>query len=357
MDHVTSFPLRLALATVIPVALTACSAMTHFDDAIAENADFGGVAAIPESPALFDESTIVPDGTTSDDGLVVKDITTNALPVDPFLVKDTGSIDKVRQLFLSSCMREKGSSVTLPTVRFDTDEPRNPAIAANSGQMIFTPENAGKYGYYYNSVYPNNGVLEFNAAVEEIYSKGSGIDQSDGATNTDPDAEALAACEEALMESEQDLYGMDSQGYDSKESYEEGLKRDPLGAMYYYTGTNTAYVKRTTDAWKTCMAPLGIADLPDSPLEMPPASLDEHWYNNQVDTNPMTHAASAEELSVAKADATCRESSGYNRAMYDVSWSMLQDYVNENKDILLEELKNRQSIEQKRQEYISSHLN
>lgn len=72
-------------------------------------------------------------------------------------------------------------------------------------------------------------------------------------------------------------------------------------------------------AWVECMAPQGISDLPSAPWTLQnykamPESLRERW-----DWWPLGDA-SADEIQVATFDAGCRESSGWNQALYDLTW-------------------------------------
>lgn len=72
-------------------------------------------------------------------------------------------------------------------------------------------------------------------------------------------------------------------------------------------------------AWVQCMAPQGISDLPSAPWTLQnygdmPESLKERW------SWWPTGQASANEIQVATFDAGCRESSGWNQALYDLTW-------------------------------------
>ena len=80
------------------------------------------------------------------------------------------------------------------------------------------------------------------------------------------------------------------------------------------------------EKWRECMAPLGIADLPEtpwanaSPEVMPPSLLNEwHW-----ETGGMP---SADEVRVATHDAQCRRSSGWFDALYEETWKVHEEFV------------------------------
>lgn len=79
-------------------------------------------------------------------------------------------------------------------------------------------------------------------------------------------------------------------------------------------------------SWRACMAPLGIADLPERPWEpgtFPPESLVEEWDWWTIGE------PSADEVKVATSDANCRESSGWFSALYEAEWNLREAFVAE----------------------------
>lgn len=360
MNRRTHNFLHLLAASMLPVGLIGCSAQVAYGGAQPEvAADYSPI----ESPSEFDESRIVPDGTRSTDGQVVKDVKKQTLPVDPYLPSNSTMYNKAREVFISKCLKDYGFNEELPTMSVGELKPKDPAIAPNTGKLIFTPENAGKYGYYYASIIPDDESSDFETALAKLSDSMSGeqyADEQEGTilrgmpSHSDVMpmqwAKEVASCEENFHERfpEPNMFHMADDSESS--SYEEELKYEPLNALFYYTGENTPVVKAAKDRWRKCMAPLGIADLPQSPEEMPPASSTDAWFSNMDESPLMVSKPKKEELDLAKKDAECRESSGYTQISYDVAWGMLQDYVNTNqKD--LEEVRNKH--QQTEQEYIN----
>ena len=83
--------------------------------------------------------------------------------------------------------------------------------------------------------------------------------------------------------------------------------------------------------WRECMEPLGIADLPASPLRgMPPPSLSERFgLGGNSEGGP-----SSEEIRIAVADAECRESSGLSQELYTLEFEAQLRHVAANEEEL-----------------------
>jgi hypothetical protein len=109
-------------------------------------------------------------------------------------------------------------------------------------------------------------------------------------------------------------------------------------------------------AWRECMAPLGIADLPDSPEDMPSKSLKNRWGRANMDGDE--HPANADELAVAAQDGQCRQSSGYDRAYYDASWAIESKLLADRPDIVDEGVRARAVYDEElkaAREFIAAH--
>jgi len=84
--------------------------------------------------------------------------------------------------------------------------------------------------------------------------------------------------------------------------------------------TSSPQLQEAAAQWRTCMAPQGIADLPQEPWateirrEMPESL--QTRLNFQLTGQP-----SADEIAVATADAQCRESSGWTSLLYEATWN------------------------------------
>ena len=107
-----------------------------------------------------------------------------------------------------------------------------------------------------------------------------------------------------------------------------------LAMGYMSLASEKARASETTKAaekgWRTCMAPQGVADLPQTPEDMPSRSLTEAFGIGQNLEGP----ASAGEIEVAMADARCRQSSGYSTTFYDIRWDESVRLLRENRDRL-----------------------
>lgn len=95
-------------------------------------------------------------------------------------------------------------------------------------------------------------------------------------------------------------------------------------------------VQHAAGRWRECMAPLGLSDLPampDGPSDekMPPASQAEGLGLNDGGDRPPGEAATSDdtpapkspgaaEIKLAVADAACRASSGFTKALYLAQW-------------------------------------
>ena len=85
--------------------------------------------------------------------------------------------------------------------------------------------------------------------------------------------------------------------------------------------------------WKACMTPVGIVDLPDSPLRMPTESIRTR-FGIDLSESASTGTASAEEITIAVADAACQDSSGFSKAFYNAEWDASVVLYKENADAL-----------------------
>lgn len=88
--------------------------------------------------------------------------------------------------------------------------------------------------------------------------------------------------------------------------------------------------------WRSCMAPLGISDLPLDPSQMPSASQLAAWgIARGLDGPPTTTPPSADQLAAAVSDFECRVSSGWYETRYAAEWDAQVDLVTEFQDQLI----------------------
>lgn len=367
----TRYPLPFValIAATLPFGLAACQSNKAPTGTSSTAAQMDPFNAPP--PSEFDDSKIEPDGVKSVDGQVTKDIKKWALPTDPYIPARTNSTQVAQDLYMYKCLTGKNVQIPKPTSTYTPPSQPHPDLAADGFTMVLTPENAKKYGYTggYNLLKETYTYDEqFNNAIEDIRQRGQVTvehTESDGTTweegsedpakANDPQYKALSECEQSMFEDTSFLYGADTEIADGKEpTFEDYLKGDPTLAVSHFVGDATPQVKKALEEWKACMRPLGIADLPEDPREMPSPSLSEKLYGNISEDNPIPDQPLAEEVAVAVKDAECRQSSGWLQKSYDIQWAFLQDYVKENKKTLAETKKREDEAEQKRLEYIKA---
>lgn len=73
-------------------------------------------------------------------------------------------------------------------------------------------------------------------------------------------------------------------------------------------------VKKVAAAWKTCMGPVGVVDLPANPHDMPSPSV-----AGTANVGAKAGVPSAREKEVALKDAECRESTGFTKTEFRVA--------------------------------------
>ncbi|WP_336248723.1 hypothetical protein [Stomatohabitans albus] len=359
---------RLSIAIGL-FALTACS--TNATGTPEQSSETGGgddsdTAELHTPLTAFDVNAIEPDGATSVDGQVIKDISTFALPIDPYIPPRTGSKDKVRQIYLSNCLQEKHVATSLPPIEYNFNRPPNPMVSKSYGLFLFTPENASTYGYFsgYNSEIDEN-YKQFNKTINTIRSIAEKEEEVPGRENVfevvvdeqninDPSYMALQECEQTI---DQDLPFLRAQmdTAHNAQSDDERIEYDASQAYLLYGDAQPPLLVETQKVWKECMKPLGIPDLPDNPLEMPSNSLIMKWFGEREPDFSQRSTPSPEELTVATHDAQCRQTSGFYRTYYDVQWGYLQEYVRKNRDSIQQTKQQEDDAERARRAYISQH--
>lgn len=104
------------------------------------------------------------------------------------------------------------------------------------------------------------------------------------------------------------------------------------GQAFTEASTNPAVVKAQS-AWRECMLPAGVSDLPDSPADMPSQTLKDE-FDISPDTDSVAPTISAREREVASMDAGCRTTSGYQKTSYEAEWDAQTRLVSKNADLL-----------------------
>ncbi len=223
------------------------------------------------------------DGTMSKDGLVKKDSTKGALPADPYRLPDDRLQAYAENLYIANCMKQSGYEYPVQT--YDWNDPATPLESPPGYNGRFTVAKAQAYGYHVSS----KRREEWLKVVEQK-----------NQLLKDPAADkTFTACSEKLRSS--------------------GVFKasDKLGggvAPYVDDVSKLPAVRAAAQRWRKCMAPQGIADLPEEP-QIAPSVATKFGLVDGGDS-----AVSAEEIKLAVADAKCREQSGYEQLVYDLQW-------------------------------------
>lgn len=244
------------------------------------------------------------------DGLPDKNRDRYVLPLDRYSMQQVDVPSIARELVVKRCLLDKGwpwaaSAATLGA----TTGPSYSSI----GRRIFTLPLAEKYGY------GTSDLLDLPVAVlqneHEDYQRNLHV-----SPRAEPDME--------LCWSEaNEVVGIPKGDRDF--SLVEGLTNDA-----YKKASERKEVIAATEQWRSCLAPVGVPDLEKSPEDMPPDSLES---DEPAIDPPATFGGdvpTSEERRVAVADAKCRESSGYARAIYQAEWDEQVTALGENADSL-----------------------
>lgn len=223
------------------------------------------------------------DGTMSKDGLVKKDSTKGTLPADPYRLPDDRLQTYAENLYIANCMKQSGYEYPVQT--YDWNDPATPLESPPGYNGRFTVAKAQAYGYHVSSK-RREEWLKIDEQRNQLL-KDSVADKT------------FTACSEKLRSS--------------------GVFKasDKLGggvAPYVNDVSKLPAVRAAAQRWRKCMAPQGIADLPEEP-QIAPSVATKFGLVDGGDS-----AVSAEEIKLAVADAKCREQSGYEQLVYDLQW-------------------------------------
>jgi hypothetical protein len=202
-----------------------------------------------------------------------------ALPLDQIRAIDDGSIGYATNLLIRDCMQRDGFSWPIPA--FDPNA-RPPATWNSTGRRLFDVRIAEQYGYHL-ALPPSTDGAEAQALNRRRLSPAEARHLNNCRTAV---ARKIAPPDSRLVDS---LAGA---------AYDAALEAD-----------DTVSAARR---WRRCMEPQGISDLPDAPNRVPSPSIARRFRLGAIGGVP-----SAQEVAIATADARCRESSGYARALYD----------------------------------------
>jgi hypothetical protein len=240
------------------------------------------------------------------------------MPTDPYYGSELNSL---QQHFLSiatdRCMRDNGYPDFGES--WDSNAPLPETLAGDGISQIFNEDLAAKYGYHEA---PDARYL----IRDEIIASGDNGLHEDETPEFNAQWEKCRGNAQSKLEEvtkREDLREFESSNSDSA----IGTQLNRMGADH-----SVEPLVSKAGAWRECMEPLGIVDLPMSPWETSgrlPESLYSRWNWDSWGT------PSADEISVASHDAACRRSSGWFDALYEAEWRLREEFVEKNRGKLL----------------------
>lgn len=221
------------------------------------------------------------------------------MPTDSYLPNEetAETVEYAHLLMDTECLTEAGYPLSPPF--------RDPSTSWESetwntvGTRLFTKAIASKYGYH---LAPS---AEANETQWDAFYQTPLSDSAKG---------ALATCRESRDVQIPDILGTRNQLVMLLTAAEEEARQ-------------AEEVVEAASKWRQCMAPLGVADLPERPSGLPTDSQRSDFDLNDGD---LTAAPSATEIAQATFDAECRDTSGYGRALYNATFDANAKVLEEN---------------------------
>lgn len=235
------------------------------------------------------------------------------LPLDDYLPANQ-ALQRAHSLAYSACMQDHG--IVVPARRPSDYTPKN---FNSAGRKLFNLAFVEKYGYH-------NGPIKVKTLDEDEPLVGTALDQG----------RSCLAEASTLIGDDQDR----TQFVDSL-AWTAGDKAEAEPA-----------VKAAAAAWRKCMLPLGVPDLPPWPIDMPTPSQRE-LYGMPI-TPPETEgplpappaAGTPAEIKAAVFDAKCRESSSFAPTFYKANVDAQLAAIAENRTKLEKVLQQTQESKQ-----------
>ncbi len=283
----------IGLGSVVVLVLVCSvtgSCSTSVDGEVASSTEGASYGAVEPSSSSGGENSLG----------VTKDISTWALPFDVIFDQELSRLQvHLVHVWTDECMLKHGfpdyeilSSVDVPY----------PETNPHGFSALFNSVIAQKYGY---RKAPDPGYRYSSGGVENR-------DRSYFEDKSQVFKDQMYACVNEATVREKGPVPTGEPPMSKPGSYESELNQ-------FVVSSSDPALAAQAKAWVECMAPQGISDLPSAPWTLQnykamPESLRERW-----DWWPLGDA-SADEIQVATFDAGCRESSGWNQALYDLTW-------------------------------------
>ena len=268
-------------------------------------------------------SDIPPDGTVSASGLTVKRYEKGSLPSYPYEGVDPRLWSYAYDLHRASCMVERGRAAP-PVQVFDWNAPEAEELSGGWSRSR-TVDEARRYGYHA----PPSEVRDFVEAAEAfLASQGEGY-------RADFDD-----CGRRVMEDP---------------VFERAHQAAKIAA--HATGfEGNAALKEARAAWRECMAPLGIPDLPEDRPGTPSSVMERFGLEGAgnrryLDLSTLTE----EEIEVAVHEAQCTEDSGWDRLAYGLAWVASDRYIADHASEFAAAIEEIREQEQVLKDYINAH--
>jgi hypothetical protein len=266
---------------------------------------FGAVIALTGALTLLLSacSSSVPE---SELELPEKNISEWVTPLDQYVPGHSELANYAEQLLIGKCMTARGLSWDVPWRDIHADN--GPSWNAID-RRLFNADLASEYGYH-NGPSGDSSLQAWQQFAAEKQRLNAVDDK--GVTDCVPVAReelpllSTSASQKALM----------------------------LVQNAFDDAKNSGEVRTAAEKWRDCMEPEGVADLPDTPADMPSKSLTKRFkldFGDRLGTSEVTTA----EIAIATADAKCQDSSGYAEALYEAEWKKSASLVRENADELV----------------------
>lgn len=248
---------------------------------------------------------------------VRKDMETWSLPTEILLAQELQDLKTdVEGRVVEKCMHGHGFT---EFVRPRDAAAPNPETSPR-GRRIFNKEIAKKFGYHES---PDPGKL--NLAIVK----------HDPGYGSQPQAfhDQWAECRKTAQDRIREKLGIEKP-YNDQNLREKTPLQTLLGEYEQLSvDTFSEPLASAKQRWQKCMAPLGIADLPNEPwmrftsTSLPP-SLVQQWGWE------ILSAPTAQEIQVAVHDAGCREESRWNELYYEAEWQLASSLIQGKEDLL-----------------------
>ncbi len=233
-----------------------------------------------------------------------KNLEQDTLPLNKFMLGDTKNSDYAENLLIEPCMVKAGFDWNVPW----RDVHSNDGPSWNDAHVrVFTLALAKQWGYRL-APSPDTSLTALRSF------------QREKATISDAEKVALTSCLSKARKELPILPGSAQRATAFAQAAYQGALKDKS-------------VVSAAAAWKKCMIPAGISDLPDLPTRMPSDSIVSR-FGIRFEVSNIAPQVSQAEITLATTDFECRDKAGYEQALYDAQWSRQAILLADNADEL-----------------------